>query len=97
VHAVFSLDDAEELENLVREAGFRDADARETTIDVRLPPPREFLWQYVYSTPLAAAVSQCGREKRDALEESIVERWQPFVEDGSTNVRIHPIVATGRA
>ena len=97
VHAVFSLDDAEQVTSLVEEAGFRDVAAHATAIDLRLPPPKEFLWQYVFSTPLAAAVSQSDRRKRDALEEAIVERWQPFVEDGGLSVRSCPIVATGHA
>lgn len=51
VHAVFSLDDAEVLENMVRDAGFNAAAVRETVIDVLLPPPGEFLRQYVASPP----------------------------------------------
>lgn len=44
-----------------------------------------------------AVVSQFDVDKREALEQAIVERWQPFVVDGLTSVRIRPIVATGRA
>jgi hypothetical protein len=31
-------------------------------LSLTLPEPREFLWQYVHSTPLAAAVAQIDEE-----------------------------------
>jgi hypothetical protein len=47
-----------------------------------VPPPREFLWEYVHSTPLASAVSQADDARREALERDVVAGWQPYVEDG---------------
>jgi hypothetical protein len=37
-----------------------------------LPGPRDFLWQYVYSTPLAGALQQIDDERRAALERDVV-------------------------
>lgn len=60
VHHVFSLHDTAELENLTSTAGFRDVSTQSDVKQLRLPAPKEFLWQYVHSTPLAAAVAQGG-------------------------------------
>jgi len=51
VSRVFSLHDTVELRNLLVGVGFRDVSVRADTASLRLPPPKEFLWQYVHSTP----------------------------------------------
>jgi ubiquinone/menaquinone biosynthesis C-methylase UbiE len=81
VHHVFSLHDTAEIENLVRGAGFKDVSVQSGTRLLRLPAPEKFLWQYVYSTPLAGAVAQLDDERRGALERDVVAKWQDFVED----------------
>jgi hypothetical protein len=62
--------------------------AADVAVDVRhkqlrLPPPREFLWQYVHSTPLAAIVGSATQQQRDELADEVAERWQPFVDTGA--------------
>ena len=96
VGTVFSLDDTEELASLFRRAKFRDVKARMMVVDVVLPGPAEFLWQYVHSTPLAGIVSQADETQKAELERAVSEKWEPFVKDGSTHVRINPIVAEAR-
>ncbi len=96
VHHVFSLHDTRELQDIIRGAGFPEVATQSNAKTLRLPPPREFLWQYVYSTPLATAVAQADDESRAALERDIVAKWQAFVEDGALMVQLGVVVATAR-
>lgn len=79
---VFSLHDPDEIRDLAGHAGFETVrvDARVGALPV--PPPEEFLWQYIHSTPLGGIVAQIDADRRDALERQVCEGWQPFVEDG---------------
>jgi ubiquinone/menaquinone biosynthesis C-methylase UbiE len=96
VRLVFSVHDATELERLFRSAGFREVDARLETKRLRLPPPQEFLWQYIQSTPLAGAMAELDDAGRAALERDVVAGWQESVEDGGLTYGQGIIVATGR-
>lgn len=82
VHAVFSLNDADEIRALATDAGFAEVEVRSSAKALHLPAPGDFLWQYVESTPLAAAVAQVDEERRSALERDFFARCEPFVEDG---------------
>ncbi|MGH7541616.1 MAG: methyltransferase domain-containing protein [Gemmatimonadota bacterium] len=82
VHLVFSLHDADELRALASDAGFDDVDVRSTPKDLHLPPPGDFLWQYVRSTPLAAAVAEIDEERRAALERDFTARCRDSLESG---------------
>jgi ubiquinone/menaquinone biosynthesis C-methylase UbiE len=96
VNHVFSLHDTAELQNLIDGAGFRDVFAQSDTKPLRLPAPEEFLWQYVYSTPLAGAVAQVDDERRAALERDVVAKWQEFVEDRALMLQVRIVVVTAR-
>jgi ubiquinone/menaquinone biosynthesis C-methylase UbiE len=96
VNHVFSLHDTTELQTLVSGAGFRNASTRAETKPLRLPPPREFLWQYVRSTPLAAVVAQADDECRASLERDVVGRWQEFVEGSGITFQVRVVVATAQ-
>lgn len=91
---VFSMHDIDELKELMRSAGFRDVSVEAKPKTLRLPAPANFLWQYIYSTPLAAAANQAGQAKRDALERDVCERWQAFVEDSSMSIQVGMTTAT---
>src|SRR5690606_37484122 len=54
LHAVFSLHDAGEIRALAEGAGFDEVAVRSETVKLALPSPAAFLWQYTYSTPMAA-------------------------------------------
>lgn len=82
VHQVFSLDDEDYLQQMIQDAGFRDATADSKVATFRLPPPKDFLWQYVYSTPLGEGVAPADRDRRAELEREVVMKWQPHVENG---------------
>jgi ubiquinone/menaquinone biosynthesis C-methylase UbiE len=96
VNMVFSLNDTDELRSLISGAGFEDVSIRTFTRTLRLATPREFLWQYVHSTPIAGAVAQVDEERRNALEREVTEGWQPFVEGDAMTVSPRMLIATAR-
>jgi ubiquinone/menaquinone biosynthesis C-methylase UbiE len=76
VRTVFSLHEEPEIERLLRGAGFRNVDLHAYTRDLQLPPARDFLWQYVSSTPLAQMVANATVAARSALEEEVLADWE---------------------
>jgi len=94
VRQVFSLPDPEELQRLLREAGFKEASSHAYTKSLRLPSPEEFLWQYIGSTPLSAAVTQATDESQAALQNEVVKKWQPFATDGGMKYEQDVVIAT---
>jgi len=93
---VFSLHDAADITKLLRDAGFRDVDVQGRPKPLRLPAPADFLWQYLYSTPLAEPVSKAGAEQRTALEREVCSRWQTFVTDGGLPLSVGMTTAAAR-
>jgi ubiquinone/menaquinone biosynthesis C-methylase UbiE len=93
---VFSMHDADELTELMRSAGFRDVDVQAKPKSLRVPAPAEFLWQYIYSTPVAEAAIQVGEARRVALEREVCEQWQAFVADGGMAFEVGMTTATAR-
>lgn len=96
VHLVFSLHDPGELRDLLDGAGFREVDIQVAKRTLRLPPPEEFVWQYVNSTPLAEAVAKLDAQTRDALERDVCNRWQQHVVDGALELSVRMTTATAR-
>lgn len=96
VLAVFALHDETEIEGLLRDAGFRDVDVSAEPVDLSLPAPKDFLWQYVASTPLAALVGKADEEERAALEREVVDRWREFADGDRMSLRQRLVLATAR-
>jgi ubiquinone/menaquinone biosynthesis C-methylase UbiE len=96
VRLVFSLYEPQELAELASGAGFREVEVRSKTLTLALPGPAEFLWQYVHSTPLAAAVAQLDDEARAALERDVVAGWRSFVKDGTLTEDLCVVMTTAR-
>jgi ubiquinone/menaquinone biosynthesis C-methylase UbiE len=82
VHVVFSLHDEEELRSLMTAAGFEDVKIAKGRKKLWLPPPHEFVWQYVHSTPLRDLVSRASDAQRAALTDDVARRWQGVVAGG---------------
>ncbi len=93
---VFSMHDVDELRALLRSAGFRDVDVQAKRKSLRLPPPEDFLWQYIHSTPLAAAAAQADGHQRDALARDICEQWLEFAENGGLSLQVGMTIASAR-
>jgi ubiquinone/menaquinone biosynthesis C-methylase UbiE len=96
VRAVFALNEEAELEGLLKDAGFRHVDARAETRELSLPAPRDFLWQYVGSTPLGAVVAAADDDARSALEREVVAGWRDFGGSGGMHYRQRVVTATAR-
>jgi hypothetical protein len=64
----FSLHEPRELHALAEGAGLRSVSVVSKAQRIMLPPPSEFLWQYVHITPLAGPVAEIGDNARAALE-----------------------------
>ena len=96
VNVVFSIDDANALGALIDDAGFNDVVVRAYSKTLRFPDPIAFLWQYVHSTPLAAAVAQSDETSRAAAERDVVAGWEPFIDDGTLVLDQGLLIATAR-
>jgi ubiquinone/menaquinone biosynthesis C-methylase UbiE len=96
MRVVFSLYEPEELEKLTSGAGFRVVEVRSKGLTITIPQPAEFLWQYVHSTPLAAAVAQIDDAGRAALERDVVAGWRSFVRDGALAFDVNAVLTTAR-
>jgi ubiquinone/menaquinone biosynthesis C-methylase UbiE len=96
VRAVFSMHDPEALATLLRDAGLRDVSAAVSTVPFRLPPPADFLWQYVNLTPIGPLVARAPADAQSAMERQVVEGWRPFVVEGETRVDQPMVIASGR-
>jgi ubiquinone/menaquinone biosynthesis C-methylase UbiE len=93
---VFSIRGERELRELFRAAGFDDVEVQITAKRLRLPAPQEFVWQYVFSTPLAAAAPALDDRSRTQLEREVVDAWTPFTQNGSLVLDLEMAVASGR-
>lgn len=97
VQQVFSLHDTAQLQALIAQAGFTQATAEPGIKTLALPPATAFLWQYVRSTPLAAAAAEAGEAARAALERDIAARWEPFGHDHRLTLELRVVTASARA
>jgi SAM-dependent methyltransferase len=93
---VFSLDDARELEELVAGAGFSEVSVRRSARVLRLPPPEDFLWEYVLSTPLAEAVGRLHKQDREALARDVVAEWNAMTQDGALILVLDVLTLTAK-
>jgi len=96
VRAVFSMHDPAAVAALLRGAGLHDVTSAVTRVPLRLPGPREFLWQYIGLTPLAPLVAQAPAAAQRALEEQAVAGWQPDTSGGRLHVVQPMVIAGGR-
>ena len=96
VAAVFSLHDSHELRELLGSAGFTDTWARSEQKTLLLPRAEDFLWQYIFSTPLAEAVGTLDEGHRAELQREVVTAWETFAEDDGLVLEVDVTSATGR-
>jgi len=95
IRAVFSLHDAVEAQTLMETAGFDAVEVETASVPLRVAPPADFLWQYVRSTPLAAAVADLDERARVALEAEVAERSAPFVDGDASVMDTRLLTVTG--
>jgi ubiquinone/menaquinone biosynthesis C-methylase UbiE len=94
VRHVFSLHEHQELRDLAEGAGLRSVSVQSEALRVLLPPPSEFLWQYVTSTPLAAPVGEIGDDERAALARDVTTAWRRFLEGGALRFDGNAVLTT---
>jgi hypothetical protein len=97
VRMVFSLGEAAAIEQLFRDAGFRDIAVRSYSKPLRLPAARDFLWQYVHCTPLTGMLSTLGASGIAALERDVARGWEPWSDDNGMRYEQGMHVAKARA
>lgn len=94
VGAVFGLHDEAAIEALLEGAGFVNTRVSANVKELRVPAPREFMWQYIASTPLADVVGAAGEEARAALEGDVVAGWTHLVDGDGMTVQQRMVTAT---
>lgn len=97
VATVFSLTGAAELDRLLDGAGFDEISVSRRTETLRLPPPTDFLWQYLLSTPLAEGVAGLDERARTALTRDVVSQWERFGSGETTVLELDVLIAVGRS
>jgi hypothetical protein len=58
--------------------------------------PHDFMWQYIYCTPLMALLPQSGNAQTAALERDVVAGWQPWVTGGGMKCEQSVLVSAAR-
>ncbi len=96
VQAVFSVHDQEQLRLVLEVVGFDHVEIDTPPLSLRVPPPADFFWQYVNSTPLATMANDIDDARRGALERDVVESCQPFLDGDSLVMDPRLLVATAR-
>ena len=79
----------------MQDAGFALVQVEAEEHDLELPPPQQFLWQYIHSTPLSAAASQLDTEARAQFEGEVLNAWADSGGDGGLALRVRMLVASG--
>jgi ubiquinone/menaquinone biosynthesis C-methylase UbiE len=96
VGKVFSLHDPDEIRGLLAAASFGSSEVEASTKSLHLGAPVDFLWRYVTSTPLVAAVAQMNDESRAVLERDIVAGWQGLLTGQELVVQLGIVTAKAR-
>lgn len=96
VKRVFSIHDWSELRSLISGAGFTNVAVDEELVCLELPPPRDFLWQYVASTPLAPMVRDVDDAALEKLEEEVASAWSQFEVDQGMEYDQRMLTGRGR-
>jgi ubiquinone/menaquinone biosynthesis C-methylase UbiE len=94
VDLVFSLYDADEIEQLFSGVDFRDLSLHSAMSSLPLPAPGEFLWQYVSSTPLSGAMERVDDQARASLDRDVVKSWRELTNDGAFTLDVQVTTAT---
>lgn len=96
VRQVFSLHEPRELHDLAEGAGLRSVSVESKPLRIMLPPPGEFLWQYVTSTPLAGPVGEIGDDELAALERDVTTAWRTFLDGDALRLDLDAVLTTAR-
>lgn len=93
---VFSLRDPGEIRRLLEAASFGSIEVEASTKKLHVGAPVDFLWRYITSTPLVAAVAQMNDESRAVLEHDVVAGWQGLLTGEELVLQQGIVTAKGR-
>lgn len=79
VDAPFTLPDAEQVQQLLTDAGFVEITIRSEAKQVHFATPEAFVEQYVSGSPLAVALAQVDEGTMQAIIRDVDEQLQPYV------------------
>lgn len=79
VNRVFSLNETDEIRQLITDAGFHNPEIQAKNKMLSLPKPKEFFHQYVQSTPLSGIWADANESARIALEDEVIGKWQELI------------------
>jgi SAM-dependent methyltransferase len=96
VHAVFSLNNPRQMDALLTEAGFAVVTMRPHRRNVQLPSAHDFMWQYIYCTPLIAVLPQSGNAQTEELERDVVTGWKPWASGDGMRYEQSVLVSAAR-
>jgi hypothetical protein len=96
VQQVFSLHDTQQLQSSMARAGFTQVSALPDIKTLALPPAAAFLWQYLASTPLAAAAAEAGEAARANLKRDIAARWERYAQEDGLTLELRVVTASAR-
>jgi ubiquinone/menaquinone biosynthesis C-methylase UbiE len=82
VGMVYSLYDSDEIQQLMIKVGFHNITIEEKQKSLNLPAPKDFLWQYVYGTPLAGLFTEANEDVKYAFEKTVVDKWKKISDNG---------------
>jgi ubiquinone/menaquinone biosynthesis C-methylase UbiE len=94
---VFSLHDEAEMRKLFEKAGFGEVEVKAATARLHVPEPRDFLRQYICSTPMMGTFMKTDEATRTAFEQDVTDKWEPFRANGGMNFEVRITTAFGRA
>jgi ubiquinone/menaquinone biosynthesis C-methylase UbiE len=77
----FSLPGIEELRDLVEGAGLSNAEVHSRTKMLRFPQPAEFVAQYVWGSPIGAALGDSDRSVLEPVVREVAEALASYVDD----------------
>ncbi len=78
VQQVFSLHASDEVDGLLRSAGFEAVEVRPAALRLTLPGASDFLEEYLASTPLAASWVAADETARSAVRREVLAGWRPL-------------------
>ena len=94
VRQVFILHDLAEVEGIIRDAGFAEVEVQAQEHNLELPPPQQFLWQYIHSTPLSQSASQMDASTQAEFEREVLNAWPDSGGDGGLDLRLRMVIAS---
>jgi SAM-dependent methyltransferase len=90
----FSLPGTTDLRDLMEAAGLRDVAVHSRTKTLHFPPPAEFVHQYVWGSPIAAALGDADATALEPAVREVTEALLPYLNDHVLSFPIENHLAT---